>query len=399
MRRISGFRHLIFLCDSVFDLVRLAFFSVFDRIALLGVRPVAPETPVTLVVRLDAIGDYLMFRPFLEPLVEHERRNGRRVRLCGNRVWRELAESFDGSLIDDFIWLDRGKFVRSPSYRWRKLRELNAIGYEQVISPTFSRDLFFADWVGGSVRARRKVACTGDPGTVGGWRKWLGDMTYTELLPVENRVLFEIERNRQFCQSLLGQAVATPARLLPEGGDVEHYGLPAAYAVLFVSASSKYRKWPLDRFRQVGSWLADECGLDVVVCGGPEDMAEVARDQVFSRDSRFHNLVGATTLLELIAIVGQARILVSNETMAPHCAALPNRTPCIVIYNGNNFGRALPYPEEICDRHFPVYHPAIAADPEAYKAESNRFGFYNTLDICDISTEMVIEQIKRAQPL
>lgn len=60
-----------------------------------------------LLIRLDAIGDYVFFRNFIELLKKSKKYN---ITLIGNSVWKNLAVGLDGEFIDSFIWFDRNRF-------------------------------------------------------------------------------------------------------------------------------------------------------------------------------------------------------------------------------------------------------------------------------------------------
>lgn len=387
---------LIGLLDLTIDLFKLIYYGVIDRIILLKNKPEQPSSPTVLLIRLDLIGDYLLFRPFLEQITRKEREKGNRVILCGNPVWRELAEHFDKDIVDQFIWLDRKKATRSLQYRYRKLRQITAISYKQAINPTYSRDLFFADHIMDLVSAEKKIGCVGDPATVSGWRKKIGDKAYTKLLPTVPAVKFELYRNLEITEKLLGRRLSIPQELLiADDTLVRKFNLPSQYVALFISASSDFRKWPLQYFIQTARTIASEFNLPAVICGGPEDREKAANTLGDGGNDNLYNLTGATSLLELLSVIANARILISNETMAPHFAALPKRTPCVVIYNGNHFGRAVPYPAELSEKHWTVYHPRIAKDLEDYRKRSNKYRYYNTLDISEISVESVLAPVRR----
>jgi ADP-heptose:LPS heptosyltransferase len=390
--RTPYLKYIVFLFEFVMDVIKFCVFNIFDWIVLPREKPV--YSPAVLIIRLDAIGDYLLFRPFIEQIKKSEKYKDRRIVLCGNIVWKELAEHFDAPYVDKFIWVDRKQFAKSPSYRYRKLKEITATGYESAISPAYSRDLFYADRMIKAVSAKEKIGSVGDPGTVGGWKKRIGDQYYTTLVPAKEGIEFELYRNQEFCEKLLSATLAVPDELIPQGTDPAKLELPANYAVLFISVSSKYRKWPLEYFIKVGEYLANEHGLDLVVCGGREDMEE-ARKFTESYPGKLCNRVGRTSLLELLTIISGSRILISNETVASHFAALL-KTPCVVVYNGNNYGRFTPYPGNITDNYHIVHHPEIARDPENYKLLSNHYGYYNVLDISVIPTAAVIKKVQCA---
>ena len=63
-----------------------------------------------LLIRLDAIGDYVLFRNFIESIKTHVNYKDYSLTLLGNLRWKSLAEELDSEYIANFIWLDRNKF-------------------------------------------------------------------------------------------------------------------------------------------------------------------------------------------------------------------------------------------------------------------------------------------------
>ncbi|MDW8465862.1 MAG: hypothetical protein RML35_06685 [Chloroherpetonaceae bacterium] len=60
-----------------------------------------------LILRLDEIGDYVLFRNFLKEIRESERFKDYKITLCGNAAWKDLAEAFDKESVDEFIWISK----------------------------------------------------------------------------------------------------------------------------------------------------------------------------------------------------------------------------------------------------------------------------------------------------
>jgi ADP-heptose:LPS heptosyltransferase len=102
--------------------------------------------------------------------------------------------------------------------------------------------------------------------------------------------------------------------------------------------------------------------------------------------------VGKTTLVELMNLISGAQLLVSNETSAPHLAVAVG-TPVIVLYNGNHYGRFVPYPADVSYRYLVAYHPVIMRNFADYMERSNKLEGVQSLDIREISVESVEAQI------
>ncbi len=49
-----------------------------------------PPSNSLLIVRLDAIGDYILFRNFLKVIRNSEKFNNYTITLCGNTLWKDI---------------------------------------------------------------------------------------------------------------------------------------------------------------------------------------------------------------------------------------------------------------------------------------------------------------------
>ena len=348
-----------------------------------------------LLIRLDAIGDYVLFRNFIEILKKHPRYSGYHITLLGNIVWKELALELDGAFVDEFIWLDRRSFAKNFLYRYKKLREICSMGYETVISPVYSREFYFSDWITYSVHAKEKIASIGNYSNISRKQKKRSDQWFTRLIPAKEAIVFEFYRNREFFSNLLGEELAIARPNINLQNTARPASLPEKYAVLFIGASAKFRKWPAANFAEVARHLQQEFGLAIVLAGGPSDTSD-ARDFQALYHGEVCNMVGKTSLPDLARLLFNAKILLSNETSAPHIATALGNCQVIVLFNGNHFGRFVPYPESINAKYHVIFHPTIQDDTETYQKNSNMYGFGSTLDISDIPLETVIQCVRRA---
>lgn len=76
-----------------------------------------------LLIRLDAIGDYVLFRNFIEILETNEHYKSYHITLIGNSAWKGLSLELDKEYVDNFIWIDKRKFTYNFIYRFRKIKE------------------------------------------------------------------------------------------------------------------------------------------------------------------------------------------------------------------------------------------------------------------------------------
>jgi hypothetical protein len=65
-----------------------------------------------LIIRLDDIGDYLLFRNSLEAYKTSPRWNAYEITLLGNKIWKGLFEELDSTKVDKTIWIDKYLYLK-----------------------------------------------------------------------------------------------------------------------------------------------------------------------------------------------------------------------------------------------------------------------------------------------
>lgn len=296
-----------------------------------------------LLVRVDFIGDYVLFRNFIKALRCDPRYRGYHFTFLGNASYKDLFENLDAKFFDHALWLDPARFNQDFVYRFKTLWMITRRGFEVVISPVYSRNFWVVDHIVHLVRAREKIGSAGDLTNINKRRKKISDAYYTRLVPATQGVIFEFQRNREFFQGLLGKAMAVDRPRIDLAPSKAGFDLFEKYALLFIGGSSPAKKSRLANYIRIGRYLAEVHGLDVVFCGGPDDMADLVAAPI-DQEARFINLVGLTTLWELASVMVKAHLLLSNDTMAPHLAAALGLDKIFVVDRGDLYRRCLPYP-------------------------------------------------------
>ncbi len=104
-----------------------------------------------------------------------------------------------------------------------------------------------------------------------------------------------------------------------------------------------FRNWRPERYAAVADYAAERYGLHTVITGGPTDLErEYSR---FIREKMQHpatDLVGVTSLKELLAVLGRATAAIAPDSGPAHMATAVG-TPVIGLYATNNPGRTGPY--------------------------------------------------------
>lgn len=370
-------------------------YILFELLSFFIIKNKEDNTQKILLIKRDRIGDYVLFHNFIEELKKNRKFKDHKIILCGNIVWKELAVYFDQNFVDKFIWIDNNKFRLNFIYIYRKTKQLAAYSYDLVINPTYSRSYFYDDFIVKNVHAHKKIGSIGDCSATEKWFKSIADKYYTKLAPAQEGILFEFYRNKEFFQFLLEEEIDIKRPFFIFKDASLKFDLPDNYVVFFIGASDAYRKWPTENFAQLANYIYKEYDLNIILCGGHED-EKAASEFKNLCELNIYDLVGKTTLFELLKVINSAQLLVSNETSAPHFAIACD-IKVVVIYNGNHFGRFTPYPSEITEKYHVIYHPEIEKDIEAYKLVSNNpDNNISTLNIADIKVESVIQKVNQA---
>lgn len=118
-------------------------------------------------------------------------------------------------------------------------------------------------------------------------------------------------------------------------------GIRPPFAVIHPSVGgySPGRAWPADRFAAVARALRDRHGVAVVVVGAPQEAA-LAKPLVEGGGAV--NLVGATSVSDLAALLRRAALVIGSDSGVVHLAAALE-TPTLAIFGFSNPGAWKPY--------------------------------------------------------
>ena len=345
-----------------------------------------------LLIRLDAIGDYILFRNFINELKQSNKYKEYNITLLGNIAWKSISEEFDNELIEEFIWIDRTKFSKNFIYRYKKLKEITSFGYELVISPAYSREFFYADNIVKHVTSKERIGNSGDLSNIKKWQKDISDNYYTKLIYSQNIIKFEFFRNKEFFEKLIDKKLDNIVPKISLLSKKLNLKLPNKYAIIFIGASDSYRKWGISSFAKVAKYLKCKYGYKIILCGAPYDSEGAIEFSKYFKDN-YIDLVGKTSLIDLLYIIDNGSLIISNETSAPHFAVALGKINIFVISNGNHYGRFSPYPKDLTLNYHVIYHPSIEKDLNNYDKLSSKYGYGSNLDINDISFETVIKKM------
>ena len=301
-----------------------------------------------LVIKTDAIGDYILFRNYLEILKRSEKYKDFEITLLGNRLWKDIAEKYDSSFVDHFIFISANDLYESPLQVLKLSFRLFRENYQLVLQPTYTRTLI-NDFIAGVTVAERIIGFESDNESILPRYKTKTDKFYTQKLGLPDDVFFEFDRSKFFFEKVLDVESGLNAPFINMGNRVRN-GI-----VIVPGAGVASRCWEADKFVNLIRLILGHGAQTVYLEGSP---IAIDFDATFADDiasGRLVNLIGKTSLIQLIELIGQAKLLIANETSGVHIA-VACRTKAVCVTGGGHFARFAPYPAKLESRPVCVYH-------------------------------------------
>lgn len=338
-----------------------------------------------LLLRLDSIGDYVLFRNFIEQLKTSGPYKNYSFTLCGNSWWKDLSESLDNKYIDEFIWVDY-KSMLNYEYKSKVIKSIHQKGFEILIHPTYSRD-FISDEIVKLSGANEKIGYEGDLVNLSVEQKDLNNKNYTKLISSTQIFEFEFFRNKYFFEEIIAN------KILLQKPIINHPAVTENRVAVFPGAKDDFRRWSPKKFAQLCDKLRfdfPEC--EFTICGSASDVG-FAKEISMQSNNMFTDYSGKLNLVELLRVIAQSKLVISNDSGPFHLAvALGKKVIC--LSNGNNYGRFTPYPESM-EVTALVLYPEELLNIRTEKERLNRFYRHGSvLDINSIEVLDVYSSIK-----
>ncbi|MBF0208351.1 MAG: glycosyltransferase family 9 protein [Oligoflexia bacterium] len=372
--------------------------------------PSVPSAATLFVIKMDALGDYIIFRNFLEEIKNTREWNEYNIVLIGNTLWKDLTLSFDQNFLEDTFFLSPQDFYFKLIYRiklsWKLLKFSNIYANNKtnskinnknfILCPTYSRKFFIDDsltriiWAAhGNNSKVQRVVHKGDTSNIKKWQQYWSSLSlYSKSIasfPIEETI-FEFYRYRRFFSKILERDITLNRPFLLERMKPAPIAEPVTAPVIFLvpGAGVPERRWPTKSFAEL-VLLFHEKGLqkntkyEFVIIGTdneknlgkeiithleiysqqPHELQNEFQDEPQNKDINesqkkdkisIENLCGKLSLDQLAYQMINACLVITNETGTAHLAqALGIPIICLATYH--HYLRFHPYPNAL-SRHY-----------------------------------------------
>ena len=287
-----------------------------------------------LLIRLDDIGDYLLFRNQLAMYKRSPRWCDHRIVLLANESWRELCTLLDADAVDEVIWVDKNRYLASAPYRWEIWSDLRRRGFETVVATSRTRPLLLDDLCMLAAAPIVSLGCVNEQ--FHARLTEVSDALYGALFQPSQPLLHEFRFNAEFSSWVNGIRYdgERPRIELPFSAPA-----PSSYLVCFVGASIRSKRWPVARWIEFLMLYRRRAGGRVFLAGRGDAELEMVR--MIQERTDAQSIAGGS-FADLLRWIAGAAAVVSNDTMAAHLGVSLGR-PTVIVANGINYMRFAEY--------------------------------------------------------
>lgn len=231
------------------------------------------------------------------------------------------------------LWQDLGKLPFDPEREWDLIKTVRDRHFDAaIIFTSFSQTPHAAGYL---------CYLAGIPLRVGESKEWGGSVFSTEVNSAADEI-HQVERNLRLIESVGFQVRDRSLRIgIPDAAQqramvtLHKHGLDSPYILLNPWTSCQSRNYSAERFAIAARQLSHLTGYPVVVTGVANDRQRSDR-LLEILDSCATNLIGETNLVELAALIANAKLMLSNNTSTMHIADA-TRTPSVILFAGTEY--------------------------------------------------------------
>ena len=304
--------------------------------------PVFKKRRGLAVIRMDGIGDMVLFRQSLDHYADAFSVDKSEITIIGCNSWQSIsAEVFAGYRV---VCINEHAYAKNLLYRFRTNLKIRLLAPNKVVLAAFFRRALMADslvWVTGAPKTYVSYPYISET-TRSEFTYYLSQVT--DVIDTGLYPMHELDRHAAFISHFHFHPVKVMPPVLNWRNQAPNLPDGGPYAVLNPGSNEYGRRWPLENYVFLSKWLVTN-GVRVVFVGKADEKAKVDLIIEASIDQNIIDLTGKTDLPELMDILKSATLVVSNDTGPMHLAiGLCKST--VAIIGGGHFGSFVPYPKQ-----------------------------------------------------
>lgn len=344
--------------------------------ALFFREPLRPAERL-LIIKNDAIGDYIISRNFFAELKRLPGFNKCQFYLACSPKLLPIVRELDPDLFEEIfpIRFDLGTPEAMTFYK--RLRNYR---FRYLLHPTFSPDPRTHSMVRFS-NAPQRIGFDGDTSNCSVQDKAFYEKFYTRLIAVDRPQDHEFNHQKKFFSELADQPLHIDRPRFDSGVGAKKSG----EIVLCPGAQHQVRIWAAANYARLLTVLKEKWPeLEIVVATGPGE--ELLGRSIVDLLSFPVTVLNQLPFADLAARLATSRLVICNDSAPAHLAVAVG-APSVCLSNGNHYGRFVPYPVECRTQQITIVPPQVQ---EKLREKQNPFYYGSSVDINTIIFEEVV---------
>lgn len=276
----------------------------------------------TIVIKFDALGDFVMSLGFIKDSLKGEND----FVICGNRV-EELANS--AAIADRSFFVDELRMNANFLYRMRVFWSMSKFSADSVVCLQSSRVLHLSDQIALAVHSRSKTALSTDLSTSTRFESYLARGIYHTIVDPKPTAKHETE-----AYSLLSGFTPPTLQTFDKKSGED-------FILVSISASSDEKTFPPEMLGRAVDRINITRQMQIRIVG--DSRHANFRSAFRPDDSEVQWMVGETSLQDIVNLVSSAKAVITSDSLVGHLAQHFSK-PYLVIRSGVHWDRFFPYP-------------------------------------------------------
>lgn len=289
-----------------------------------------------LIIKTDAIGDYILFRNFIEEVKKVAQFQDYQIDLIGNILWQDVALKYDKNFVFQFYFVNANDLYHQPLQVLKLAWKLFCQNYSLVLQPSYTRN-FINDGLAALTAAKQIIGFEGDFEAITQKIKKKTDQFYTKKIVLPTSIYFEFDRTQFFFETVLKKQITLKGPSLPVESFTQNY------VAFCLGAGNQKRSWEATKFLSLAQLILQQTNYNIYLLGSLDAASDTAFIGANLSSERVKNLSQKTTLSEFIQIIAQSALVICNETSAVHIASACGKK-VVSVLGGGHFERFAPYP-------------------------------------------------------
>lgn len=353
--------------------IKKIYYYIDGIIMLFTGRPkkqITGKKKVILLFNL-ALGDGVMFMTVLKNIKNIYPKDKYEITLACQNGLNKLYEKMD--IFDKVLPLKFTDSTVNLKNRIKTIKELRKEYYDIALDPVGIEEYSMNVLMTRVIHANEKIGIKNNAKKMY-CSKRICKKVYSKIIEIDNPSIHYIELYNEFFNKLGNKEFEVEFLELPSESVKEK--LPEKYCIIYPSASTEFKRWPVERFADIAKKIFENTKLPIVLCGTEIDRTVNNKLKELIKDIEVIDMIGKTSILEYISLIKNAKYVVTNDTGIYHIATISQR-PVAVIGGGYSYDKYLVYRFNGAEKYKKPY--VICKKMDCFNCE-NRCIYCNEID-------------------